>query len=85
MYGRGDDRVYRLHLMPQAVAQPDFAEIEIEVPAGWRSAGETRFLGDLKQDVVLEVRLTRTVRGSIVRTLFVEPARLISDFFGRVF
>ena len=71
--GIGDERVYRLHVLRQAVANPDFAEIEIVVPAGWTADGQTRFLGDLTEDVILEVRLHRTVRSSIVDTLFLGP------------
>jgi hypothetical protein len=72
----GDAYRYRLHVLRQAVARPDFAEIEIHVPPGWKVTGKTSFLGDLTQDVVLDVRLERTARGAIVQRVFVEPFRL---------
>ncbi len=82
---QGDERIYRLHVLRQAVANPDFAEIYVEVPKGWTASGKTTFLGDLTEDVVLEVHLTKTVRGSIVRALFTEPLRLAGDLLGRLF
>lgn len=79
--GERDGRVYRLHVLRQAVASPDFADIEISVPAGWRTVGRARFLGDLTQDVVLEVRVERTTAGS----LFGEPLSFVRRLLGRVF
>jgi hypothetical protein len=81
----GRQHVYRLHILRQAVAQPDFAEVAIEVPKGWRAIGQTRFFGDMTQDVVLEVRLERTVRGSFVETVIVDPFRLAGRLLGRLF
>jgi hypothetical protein len=81
----GDDVIYRLHVMPQAVANPDFLDVEVAVPAGWSASGETRYVGDMHGDVTLQVRLSRTVRGSIVGKLFVEPYRFLKRAFGRVF
>jgi hypothetical protein len=79
--GRGDERVYRLHVLRQPVANPDFAEIEIAVPAGWETIGQNRYLGDLTQDVVLEVRVKRTVAGS----WFGEPLGVAKRLFSRLF
>ncbi len=79
--GEGDDRVFRLHVMRQPVANPDFAEIQIAVPNGWKIVGQDRFLGDLEQDVVLEVRVRRTVAGNLIG----EPVRLVKQIFNRLF
>jgi hypothetical protein len=75
LVGRADERVYRLHVLRQAVANPDFLEVEITVPAGWVAVGRTTYLGDLTQDQVFEVRVRRTLVGSIADTLIGEPLR----------
>jgi hypothetical protein len=77
-------RVFRLHVLRQAVARPDFAEIEIVVPKGWKATGKTTFLGDLTQDVVLDVRLERTIRGAVVQKVVTEPLRLARRLLDRV-
>lgn len=79
--GSGDERVFTLVVMRQATATPDFADIEIEVPKGWRAAGQTRFLGDLTSDVTLEVRLERTTRGSLFDRVVLGPWRTVRDVF----
>jgi hypothetical protein len=83
--GPADQRVFRLAVLRQAVANPDFADIEISVPKGWRAAGQTRFLGDLTTDVTLEVRLERTTRGSLVDRFVLGPWRAVKNVFSAVF
>jgi hypothetical protein len=83
--GSSDERVFRLVVLRQAVAHPDFADIEITVPKGWRAAGQTRFLGDLTTDVTLEVRLERTTRGSLVDRFVLDPWRSAKDVFSALF
>jgi hypothetical protein len=73
------DRVFRLVVLRQPVAQPDFADIRIEVPKGWRATGQTRYLGDLTTDLVLEVRLERTTRGSLIDRFVVRPWRAVRN------
>ena len=80
----GGRRSYRLHVLRQAVARPDFAEIEIHIPAGWKVTGQRRFLGDLTTDVTLEVTLERTVRGALVQKLLIEPYRLARRLVDRL-
>lgn len=84
-YGSADERIFRLHVLPQATAFPDFADIEVEVPQGWVADGQTRYLGDLVSDVVLEVRLKRTVRGNLFETVIIDPFRLVGRIFGALF
>jgi hypothetical protein len=80
-----DEHVYKLVVMRQPVANADFADIEIEVPKGWRASGQTRFLGDLTHDVTLEVRLERTARGSVLDSVVMRPWGSVKRLFGRVF
>lgn len=80
----GGALVYRLQVLRQAVANPDFVDIEIEVPRGYRANGVTTYLGDLTQDVSLEVRLVRTARGSLVDRFVRTPWRAITDALRRV-
>lgn len=80
----GDTSVYRLHVLRQAVANPDFADIEIEVPRGYQANGVTTYLGDLTQDVTLEVRLSRTARGSLVDRFVRTPWRAITGALRRL-
>ena len=80
-----DTRVFRLVVLRQPTAHPDFADIEIEVPKGWRASGQTRFLGDLTTDLVMEVRLERTARGSLIDRLLVRPWRAVRDVFSALF
>lgn len=61
--GNGDAMIYRLHVLRQPLATPDFVDIEVAAADGWRVTGQTSYLGELTQDVVLEVRLERTVVG----------------------
>jgi hypothetical protein len=79
--GPSDARVFKLVVLRQAVATPDFADIEITVPKGWRAAGQTRFLGDLTTDLTLEVRLERTTRGSLVDRFVLRPWRAVTGVF----
>jgi hypothetical protein len=67
--------------MRQATANPDFADIEILVPRGWDTIGTRRFLGDMTQDVVLEVRVRRTVAGSVIGEPLSYAKRLIRRIF----
>ncbi len=83
--GTGTKRVYRLHVLPQPVVAPDFMEVEIEVPDGWKATGETRFSGDLSDDLVLEVHLEQTRRAWFVEKVFVEPWQLARNILGRIF
>ena len=80
---QGSERIYRLHVLRQAVAHPDFLEVEIDVPAGWEAVGRTTFLGDLTQDQVFEVRIRRTLAGSVVDTLIGEPMRFFDRLLSR--
>ncbi len=82
---KGDETTYTLMVLGQPVAHPDRYDIVIDVPRGWRAAGRTRFTGELKQDVTLELRLVRTRRGSLVETVLLEPWRLARRLIGRVF
>ena len=55
------------------------------MPKGWTATGQTRFLGDLTQDVVLDVRLAPTARGSLVEAFVAKPWRAVKRAFGKVF
>lgn len=81
----GGALVYRLRVLRQAIAHPDFLDIEIEVPKGYRAAGRTTFLGDLTGDMTLDVRLVRTARAGIVERVFWGPWRAVTGAFRRVF
>jgi hypothetical protein len=84
-FGEGNHRVYRLRVLRQATARPDFMQVAVAAPAGWEVSGETRFLGDLTQDLVLEVHVRRTVRTSVIDTLVLDPLRLAGRVLGRIF
>jgi hypothetical protein len=81
----GDALVYRLHVLRQAVANADFADIEIHVPAGYQASGRTTFLGDLTSDVTLEVRLVRTSGATIFERFVAAPWRAVADAVRRLF
>jgi hypothetical protein len=81
----GDELVYRLVVMRQPVAHPDFADIEIVAPKGWTATGTSRYLGDLTRDVTLEIRLERSTRGSLVETVFARPWRFMRRTIAKVF
>jgi hypothetical protein len=81
----GRERIYRLHLLPQPVANRDVYEVSIEVPAGWRSTGTRTFSGELTGDRVLEVRVYQTKPAWIVDKVFLEPWREVRRIFGRIF
>jgi hypothetical protein len=77
-------RVYRLRILPQPVAEPDFADIAIQPPAGWLIEGKTSYTGALKGDLVLEVRLHQTRRAWLFQRVVVDPWRLAGDIVGRI-
>jgi hypothetical protein len=84
-FGRGRERLYRLEVLPQAVANADQLEITIEAPRGWNVTGRTRFRGSLRRDEVLEVRLRQTWRGWFFEKAVLEPWRLGRRALGRIF
>jgi hypothetical protein len=57
--------VYRLVVLGQPVAHPDRFTFRLHVPRGWRVDGPTTFDGPLTDDVVAEVRVTRTFPGRV--------------------
>jgi hypothetical protein len=83
--GSADKRVYRLRVLPQAVIHPDHYDIEIDVPRGWSADGNTRFVGDLKDDLTLELRLSRTARGWLIEHALLEPWRTVRAMWDRIF
>lgn len=83
--GTGDELIYRLHVLPQPVVNPDFLEIDIEVPEGWRAEGRTSFAGALRGDLVLEVRVSQTTRAWLLEKVVLEPWRSVRALVGRIF
>lgn len=83
--GTGDELTYRLHVMRQPVAHADVYEVGVVVPKGWTAEGDTRFIGDLRSDLVMDVTLRKTTRAKLLDTLALEPWRAVRNFFGRIF
>lgn len=83
--GTGDELTYRLHVLRQPVAHADVYEVGVVVPKGWTAEGDTRFIGDLRSDLVMDVTLRKTTRAKLLDTLALEPWRAVRDFFGRIF
>jgi hypothetical protein len=83
--GSADERSYRLHVLPQAVVNPDFLEVAIAVPDGWRMEGEATFAGDLSSDLIMDVRVVQTPRAWLFDKLVLEPWRIARDLLGRIF
>jgi hypothetical protein len=81
----GNRHVYRLDVIPQAIAHPDHGEIVVEVPAGWSASGPTRFSGDLNRPLTLEVVLTRTKRAALLDEIILDPTRAVGRFLSRLF
>ena len=81
----GNETIYRLMVLGQPVAHPDRYDVVVDVPRGWHASGRTRFTGELTQDLIFEVHLVRTGRGSVVEKVFLEPWRLARRLVGRVF
>jgi hypothetical protein len=79
--GRGNERFYRLHILRQPVAFSDFYDVRIQTPAGWDVEGTKQFVGTLEDDVVLDVRLHRTLRGRLIDALFAGPWRAARSLF----
>jgi hypothetical protein len=79
------ERIYRLHLLPQPVANRDVYEVSIEVPDGWTVKGERTFSGELTGDRVLEVRLSQTKPAWFVEKVFLQPWRQARELVGRIF
>jgi hypothetical protein len=83
--GAGRRRTYRLHVLPQPVANADRYDVVVEVPRGWRAEGVTRFSGPLADDVVLEVELTQNWRAWLFDRVVRDPWRIVGDVVGRIF
>lgn len=81
----GDELVYRLRVLRQPIAHPDDVAVQVRPPPGWEVSGETTWSGDLTEDVVVEVRLSRSTVDRVVDALFVEPFRLARRLIGSVF
>jgi len=83
--GPADERSFRLHVLPQAVVNPDFLEVAIAVPDGWRLEGATSFVGDLSSDLIMDVRVVQTQRAWLFDKVVLEPWRIARDLLGRIF
>lgn len=70
---------YRLHILSQPVVQPDYYDIEVFVPKGWKADGQTKFVGRLEGDVVLDVHLRQTLRAKLLDIFVLAPWRTLTS------
>lgn len=80
-FGPPNERTFRLHVMPQAVAHPDAYDVSFGVGRGWTVVGATRVQGRLTGDLVLDVRVRQTRRGWLVHALLA-PVRFVRGVLG---